>query len=79
MSVISESRKAIAAAVTGFGTQVVAASLDGVITGTEWIVAIATGAIAGAAVWAIPNAIPAAEVGRIEVIDPLTGRPQDAP
>lgn len=53
--VVAESRKAVAGFVAAAATHVVAAALDGVITGTEWIVAVATGAIAGAAVWATSN------------------------
>lgn len=58
MSLLSESRKAAAACAGAAAGAVITAATDGIITGTEWVVAFATGVVAGAAVWAIPNAAP---------------------
>jgi hypothetical protein len=55
MSTIQEVAKAIAGAVTAFGTGLMTAATDGHVTSGEWY-AIAGGAlVAFGAVWTIPN------------------------
>ena len=48
--------KAIAGAVTAFGTGNITAAAEQGIEGNEWWVIVGGTLVAGAAVWAVPNA-----------------------
>lgn len=64
MSIIAESRKAIAAGFAAGGAALTAAVTDGVITGTEWVVIVAAALVGGTGIWLIPNQIPDAIAGQ---------------
>lgn len=50
--------KAVAGAVTAFGTGLMTAATDGGIASGEWYAIVGGALVAGAAVWTIPNKIP---------------------
>ena len=58
---LAQIAKAIAGAVTAFGTGMIAAAVQDGITANEWYGIIGGTLVAGAAVWAVPNKIPPAE------------------
>ena len=55
MSAIAKVAKAIAGAVTAFGTGLITAATDGGISSSEWWVIIGGTLVGGAAVWTVPN------------------------
>lgn len=58
MSALAQVAKAIAGAVTAFGTGIITAATDDHITSGEWWAIIGGMLVAGAAVWTIPNRPP---------------------
>lgn len=58
---LAQIAKAIAGAITAFGTGLIAAASDGGVVGSEWYAIVGGALVAGAAVWAVPNKIPPSE------------------